>query len=472
MEGGSKRAGSAHLPACHFANAVGVGAGLGVPGSGAELSAFLHPPNGSLSGRSSSKMASSFYGVLFVVGLCAAICCVPPSNSPRGGCPRPSSTKSTPASQVSSNNANFAFRLYRRLLAESPGQNVIFSPVSISTSLAMLSLGARSATKTQVLESLGFNITVISEASIHRGFQDLLLSLQVSSSDLGLRMGSTLFISQDLQLQAPFLADLRRLYETTVFPMDFSDSVVAQQRINSYVKRETRGKVVDVVHDLDPLTTMVLVNHIFFKAKWTQPFNPADTNTSCPFLVGGQTPVRVPMMQQVEMFGFGVDPELNCSVLQMRYKGDAVAFFILPAKGRMRQLEAALSARRLKKWSRSLPSRWVHVFVPRFSISASYDLETILPKLGIHNAFNKNADFSGITKRHSLQVSKATHKAVLDVSEEGTEAVAATSTKLTVRSKDGPSYVFLLDRPFLMAIISKATDAILFLGKVENPTQP
>ncbi|XP_036352243.2 serpin A9 isoform X2 [Ochotona princeps] len=317
-------------------------------------------------------MAPSLYRVLLIVGLCVATCCVPPSSSPGGGCPHSSSVKNSLASQVTSGNTNFAFRLYRRLAVQTPGRNVIFSP----------------------------------------------------------------------------------------------------QRINSYVKKETKGKVVDMIHSLDPLTTMVLVNHIFFKAKWTKPFNPTVTNMSFPFLVGDKVPIHVPMMHQLETFGFGMDPELNCSVLQMHYKGEAMALLILPAKGKMKQLELALSASWLRKWSRSLQERWIEVFIPKVSISASYDLETILPKMGIHNAFDKNADFSGITKRHSLHVSKAAHKAVLDISEEGTEAVAATVAKFTVRSKDGSSHhVLYLDRPFLFLVINKATDAILFLGKVENPTQ-
>uniref|UniRef100_A0A2K5F468 Serpin family A member 9 n=1 Tax=Aotus nancymaae TaxID=37293 RepID=A0A2K5F468_AOTNA len=313
-----------------------------------------------------SKMASSIYGVLFAVGLCAPIYCVAPANAP-SGCTHPSSTKSTSASQLYSRNTDFAFHLYRRLVLETPSQNVFFSPMSA--------------------------------------------------------------------------------------------------RINSHVEKKTQGKVVDIIQGLDLLTAMVLVNHIFFKAKWEKPFYPAYTRKSFPFLVGNQATVHVPMMHQKEQFAFGVDAELNCFVLQMDYRGDAVAFFVLPDKGKMRQLEQTLSARTLRKWSHSLQKRWIEVFIPKFSISASYNLETILPKMGIQNAFDENGD--------SLQVSKATHKAVLDVSEEGSEAAAATATKFIVRSKDGPSYFTVsFNRTFLMMITNKAIDSIFFLGKVENPTKP
>ncbi|XP_008047178.2 serpin A9, partial [Carlito syrichta] len=418
------------------------------------------------------EMALSFHGVLVLVGLCAPVFGVPPASAPCRGSPGPSSTKSAPASQASPCHTDFAFRLYRRLAAEAPHQNVFLSPTSVSTALAMLSLGARSATKTQILQSLGFNLTRTPESAIHEGFQRLVRSLAVPSKDLALRMGSVLFVQKGLPLQARFLDHVEKLYASEVLPTDFSNPALAQQKINSYVEKETKGKVVDLIQGLDPLTAMVLVNHIFFKAKWEKPFSPADTRKSFPFLAGGRAAVRVPMMHQEEQLAFGVDPGLNCSVLRMDYQGDAAAFFVLPSEGKMGQLEQALSAGTLRRWRRSLQQRWLHVFLPRFSMSASYGLETVLPKMGVHDAFGKNADFSGITTRGLLQLSKATYKAVLDVSEVGTEAVAASAAKLAARSKDGPpSPAVFFNRPFLLIIISEATGCILFLGKVENPTK-
>ncbi|XP_066132485.1 serpin A9 isoform X1 [Saccopteryx bilineata] len=415
-------------------------------------------------------MASSFYQAVFVVSLCAPIVCGSPPSAPSKGSPHPFSTESTPASQVSSSNTNFAFHLYRRLVLKTPGQNIFFSPVSVSTSLVVLSLGARSATKSQILRSMGFNLTGTPESAIQQGFRHLVHALSVPSRDLCLRMGSVLFIRKELPLQTEFLSEVKRLYESEVFPTDFSNSSAARRRINSYVEKETQGKVADLIQELEPQTAMVLVNYIFFKAKWEKPFNPQYTSRRYPFSVGKAT-VKVPMMHQEEQFAFGVDPDLNCSVLQMDYRGDTTAFFVLPSKGRLGQLEQALSSRTLKKWSHSLQKRWIEVFIPKFSMSTSYDLETVLPKMGIRNAFDKNADFSGITKRDFLQVSKVTHKAVLDVSEEGTEAAAATAAKLTIRSNDGSPLSVCFNRSFLLLIVDRATQTMLFLGKVENPSK-
>ncbi|XP_036171650.1 serpin A9 [Myotis myotis] len=420
-------------------------------------------------------MASSFYQVFLVISLWAPMYCVsppsPPSKgAPSKGAPRPPSARSTPASQVAASNTDFAFRLYRRLVLKTPSENIFFSPMSVSASLAMLSLGARSATKSQLLQSLGFNLTRMPESAVQQGFQHLVHALGVPSEDLELRMGSVLFIKRELQLQTSFLDNAKRLYGSEVSPTDFSDSSTARKRINSYVEKETKGKVVDLIQDLEPQTAMVLVNYIFFDAKWEKPFNPTYTSKMYPFVVG-KTTVKVPMMHQVEQFAFGVDPELNCSVLQMDYKGGSTALFVLPSPGKMQQLEQALSSRTLRKWSHLLKKRWIEVFIPKFSTSTSYDLETVLPKMGIRDAFDKNADFSGITKKGFLKVSKVSHRAVVDVSESGTKAAAATATKLTARSKDSSSHTVCFNRPFLLLIVGSAAQTTLFLGKVEDPTQ-
>lgn len=80
-------------------------------------------------------------------------------------------------------------------------------------------------------------------------------------------MGSVLFLKKELQLQANFLDNIKRLYESKTFSIDFSSTSTAREKINSYVERETKGKVVDLIQGLEPLTVMVLVNHIFFKGK-------------------------------------------------------------------------------------------------------------------------------------------------------------------------------------------------------------
>uniref|UniRef100_A0A8C4KY77 Thyroxine-binding globulin n=2 Tax=Equus asinus TaxID=9793 RepID=A0A8C4KY77_EQUAS len=415
-----------------------------------------------------SKMPLFLYLVLLVLGLHCA-----PSNSSEGretSCHSPQ--QNATLYKMSSINADFAFNLYRRFTVKTPDRNIFFSPVSISAALAMLSLGACSNTQTQILESLGFNLTDTPIAEIQQGFQHLICSLNFPKKELELQMGNALFIGKQLKPLAKFLDDVKSLYETEVFSTDFSNISTAQQEINSHVVKQTKGKVVGLIQDLKPNTIMVLVNYIHFKAQWANPFDPAKTEEGSSFSVDKTTTVQVPMMHQMEQYYYLVDTELNCTVLQMDYSKNSLALFVLPKEGQMEWVEGAMSSKTLKKWNRLLQKGWIDLFVPKFSISATYDLGAFLLKMGIQDAFADNADFSRLTKDNGLKLSIAAHKVVLHIGETGTEAVAVPE----VRFLDQPEITFFhpiiqFDRSFLLLILEKSTRSILFLGKVVDPTE-
>lgn len=164
-------------------------------------------------------------------------------------------------------NADFAFSLYRRFSVENPDWNIFFSPVSISAALAMLSFGSGSSTQTQILEVLGFNLTDTPVTELHQGFQHLICLLNFPKNELELQMGNAVFIGQHLKPLAKFLDDVKTLYETEVFPTDFSNVSAAQQEINSYVAKQTKGKIIGLIQDLRLNIIMILVNYIHFKGK-------------------------------------------------------------------------------------------------------------------------------------------------------------------------------------------------------------
>ncbi|VFV18129.1 alpha-1-antichymotrypsin [Lynx pardinus] len=344
--------------------------------------------------------------------------------------------------RLASSNTAFTFSLYKRLVSKTPNKNVIFSPLSISTALAFLSLGARGTTLTEILEGLKFNLTETPDTEIHRGFQHLLQSLSRPSDELQLSVGNAIFVSEGLKLLEKFREDARALYASEAFSTDFQDSAAAEKLINDFVKNRTQGKIVDLVKDLDLHTAMVLVNYIFLKAKWKTPFDPHNT-FEAKFHVSKRRRVTVPMMDLEDV------------------------------EGRMEAVEAVLQPETLRGWRHSLRLRWIdHLYLPKFSISSSYNLEAILPQLGVTKVFTNQADLSGITGERNLAVSQVVHKTVLDVTEVGTEAAAATGSKIMLMSgKIGPLTTVRFNRPFLLSILSKDTQDILFWGKVANPNQ-
>ncbi|OBS65918.1 hypothetical protein A6R68_05541, partial [Neotoma lepida] len=145
--------------------------------------------------------------------------------------------------------------------------------------------------------------------------------------------------------------------------------------------------------------------------------------------------------------------DLSCTVVELKYKGNASALFILPDGGKMQQVEASLQADTLRKWKDSLrPS-----------------LENILPQLGIREIFSTQADLSRITGAKDLRVSQVVHKAVLDVAETGTEAAAATRVIATGSALILKPLRVNFNRAFLMIISDTNTQTPLFVAKVTNP---
>ncbi|CAH6780403.1 Serpina7 [Phodopus roborovskii] len=341
--------------------------------------------------------------------------------------------------KLSSINADFAFSLYRWFSAENPDWNIFFSPF---------------------LEVLGFNLTDTPMTELHQGFQHLICSLNFPKNDLELQMGNAIFIGKHLKPLAKFLDDVKTLYETEVFPTDFSNVSAAQKEINSYVEKQTKGKIIGLIQDLSLNIIMILVKYIHFKAQWANPFCVSRTEESSNFSVDNATSVQVPMMHQLEQYYHFVDIELNCT--------NALALFVLPKKEHLEWVEAAMSSKTLKKWNRLLQKGQIELFVPKFSISATYDHGSTLQKMGMSDAFAESANFPGITEDSGLKLSYAFHEAVLHIGEEGTKEGAV--------SLDRPQVALLhpiiqFDRPFLLMTLEKGTRSILFLGKVVNPVK-
>ncbi|KAF1559399.1 hypothetical protein FQV10_0012389, partial [Eudyptes schlegeli] len=369
--------------------------------------------------------------------------------------------------QIVPSNTDFAFRFYRQATTQEPGKNVFFSPVSISTAFALLALGSSATSQAQVLEGLAFNLTDIREEEIHEGFRHLLLLLNRPGSQVQLNMGNTLFMDKHLKPLKTFLKDVKKLYKGKVVSSNFQNSSEAKKEINEHIKNKTHGNINQILQDLDPNTLMVIVNYIYFKAYWENPFNIKRTHKDY-FHVNAKTSVEVKMMTRDGFYKTYSDRKLSCKVVQMPYKGDVAALFVLPNEGKMKQLEDALTKDTVSKWEKSLERRRIEVYIPKLSISGTYDLKKIFMNLGVTEVFSDRADLTGITGKPDVKVSKAAHKALLKIHENGTEAAAVTGTDFLPHSVPP---VVKFNRPFLLLIVDQYTQSILFIGKIVNPTE-
>ncbi|NWU50267.1 A1AT antiproteinase, partial [Dromas ardeola] len=364
--------------------------------------------------------------------------------------------------------ADFVFRFYKQAISEEADKNVFFSPMSISTAFAMLAVGAKSTTLSQIFEGLGFDcLTETHIHDIHESFHKVLAVLNCADVNITLNIGNALFAAIGYEPQETFLQNTKQFYDAEFFSSNFHKPEEATKHINKYVEEKTKGKIPELIGHLDPSTVLVLVNYIYFKAAWENSFDPLDTYED-DFFVNTNASVRVNMMQRDGNYDSYYDQDLSCEVVELPYKGTARALLILPDDGKMKQVEDALSKETVCKWDNELETRRLDLQLPKISISGSYDVKSLFKEMGITEVFSSNADLSGISGSHNLQVSQAVHKALLEVDEAGMEAAGATAIILTRVLR--PSVTIKFNRPFIILISDKATSTTLFMGKIVDPT--
>ncbi|XP_026856644.1 alpha-1-antitrypsin homolog isoform X2 [Electrophorus electricus] len=366
---------------------------------------------------------------------------------------------------LSSQNADFAFSLYKKLVSQpdAKGKNIFFSPLSISMALSMLALGAKGETHSQIFSSLGYsNLTA---TQVNEAYEHLLHMLDHSQDAMLLEAGSAVAVREGFKPVEKFLKNAQHFYHGEAFSVDFSKPDIAVQEVNKFIAKKTKDMITDMIKTLDQDTLMMLINYMYFRGKWEKIFEVNNTHKA-DFYVDGNTKVTVDMMKRTGRYEFYQDRENFTSVIMVPYKGNASMMIILPDEGKMEEVEKYMCKHHLKYWHDKLLRSNVDLYMPKFSISASSCLGDTLKEMGIVDAFSDSADFSGISES-KVVISKVLHQAVLKVDEKGTEAAAVTTLEIMPMSLPD---TMNLNKPFLVFIVDDSTKSILFMGKITDPT--
>ncbi|XP_018524233.1 serpin A3-5 [Lates calcarifer] len=366
-------------------------------------------------------------------------------------------------SLVAAANKEFTYRLYRKLAAhaDSQGKNIFYSPRSVSIALAALSVGARGETHQQLFSGLGFNNSQLTQANVNEAFQTLL----GRASNENTSEGTAVFVDNRFKPNPDFLDVLKQSYSAEGFNVDFTKTTESADTINKYVADKTKGKIDKLVETLDENTVMYLISYIYFKGMWQTPFNPRLT-TNDEFIVDENTKVPVQMMNMEEDVEIYYEQAINTSVLHLPFNSSYSMLLMLPDN--MADLENVICPGHITKWLKWMKSRRYDIYVPKFSIKASYKLNDVLTEMGMTDMFGDHADLSGISEGQKLAVSEVVHQATLDVDEAGATATAVTGIGITLLSfRHVP--VLKFNRPFMVVVVDRTTEDTLFMGKIVNP---
>ncbi|XP_043922145.1 serpin B6-like [Protopterus annectens] len=328
-------------------------------------------------------------------------------------------------------NTTFALEMYKKITEEKEGGNIFFSPLSMSSSLSMVLLGAKDATAAQMSKALQLDKC----KDVHSQYQELITAINNPSAVGTLKMANRLFGEQmynflqtstsanynidntPLRVE-PMVKDLGILVDSNLNFENLLSVVVRRSFYMAQLIRKIQNLLTKEV--ISNSTRLVLVNAIYFKCDWDSKFKESNTKVR-PF--------------------------------------------------RISKVEKNLSYQNLVEWTKPnmMDNMQVMVQIPKFKLEDSYDLKPKLISMGMVDAFSPaQANFSGMSDRNDLFLSEVVHKAFVEVNEEGTEAAAATAVVMKLGCARGVKY-FDADHPFIFTIVDCKTSTILFIGRFCSP---
>jgi serpin B len=474
---------------------------------------------------------------------------------------------------VAASNA-FACDLFRKLSETSADKSILFSPYSISTALAMTLDGARGETAAEMAKVLrlrnpgqtipyceGFktiadrlrvdpvrgaadrkkladwraelakvNKTIeelqrqgkFNQLGVHNdraiALVDSINKLMPQVDPFDLRVANALWGDKSHPFAAPYLASVDRMFGAGNLRLaDFRNNYPAERAvINRWVEQQTNDRIKDLLPTLSPdeaqLLRLVLINAIYFKGEWSQPFDLRNTvdddfrlatgqklktkmmsqsagegqyaafnGDGSFFNTPGEVPVKGGLLDKGEAIAtYPGDSGFLMAELPMKGNRISLVFLAPQNVGGLPALEAKLTGPNLVAWLGKLRRRQMYVTLPRYKLETEYELGQALEGMGMRSAFSNGADFSGMTAsldpNDRLRISRVIHKAFVEVNEKGAEAAAATAVMMVplsaapIRELTTPFVPeFRGDRPFLFLIRDTDSGMILFLGRVTRP---
>ncbi len=359
----------------------------------------------------------------------------------------------------------FGFLMLQGLVKdEEAGTNLFISPLSIELALSMTLNGAMEETNNAMREAMQFSDMEMS--NINLSFKNLMQELLSVDKRVITEIANSIWYRLGFVVEKNFIDVNKEYYNAEVLGLDF-EAPNAKDIINQWVSDKTRKRIPKIIDEIDADDVMFLINAIYFKGLWQSEFKPSET-TQKPFYMQSGNTKMVPIMMQNHTFPFYSGT--NYIAAELPYgRGNYGMVVLLPDPGiTTDRLINELNEEEWNRLTRNLTPALMDLQLPKFRFSYEKTLNEMLISMGMGVAFSDFADFRGINNEKRLAISEVKHKTFVEVNEEGTEAAAVTSVTVGITSM--PSTIkFNVNRPFVFAIREKYTNAILFIGCVEEP---
>ena len=363
---------------------------------------------------------------------------------------------------VSSENL-FGIKLFKALNDAKPDSNLFISPLSVSMALGMTLNGAADSTYEAMKNTL--ELQGLTEGEINQAYKDLIELLVNLDDKVVMNIANSIWIEDDFTVLQPFIDVNKTFFDAEIESFDVADPN-AVDIINKWVEEKTNGKIKDIIDVIPPNIALYLINAIYFNGTWTYEFDKNDTKDES-FYNFDNSISTIPLMSiNVTLPALLTD---SISVVDIPY-GDSLFSMtvILPnRKNDINKLAESINNDTWDEWLSQLTAQELDLYLPRFKLEWDDNLKDVLTELGMGIAFDPdNADFTRINPQFPLWISRVLHKTFIEVTEEGTEAAAATVVEMVFESAGSTIPIFRVDHPFIFAIRERHSGTILFMGKV------
>jgi serpin B len=371
------------------------------------------------------------------------------------------------------NNA-FAFDMYSSIAKE---ENLVFSPYSIFTAMAICYDGAENSTKEQIAQVFNYPL---SKPVLEAASKNMMDTINSDDDNYDLSTANALWVRKEYPLNQDFAKNSKEYYGGNVTNLNFrGEPEESRVIINEWVASKTNDKIKDLIPEdlITWNTAIIMTNAVYFQGKWMNEFDTTNTERGIFYTSSNNDGIPVDMMFIQENFNYGEYE--HAKIVELPYKGnDLCMYIVLPEENNIEEFEDIFTLSDYDTLKSSMEPQLVHTYLPRFKIDTKTELPDTLKNMGIVDAFDGNlANFSGmydaqlVPEDYNLWLDDVIHQSYINVHEEGTEAAASTAIEAVDSILLEPEQVleFKADHPFMFFIEDKRTGCILFMGKVENP---
>ena len=338
--------------------------------------------------------------------------------------------------------------------------NICLSPLSAQMAIAMAAIGAEGETQQQMYSTIG--------NSINEDAKDIIARFDEENGRCELNLANSIWINDKLSVKQDFIDKNKSIYNAEVNTITFDK--YAKNIINNWCSDNTKGKINEIIDEIDKSDMMYLINALYFKSPWLTPFE-ADLTKRKSFTTAEDKVVTVDMMKKVLKTQYYIDDTIQMATLPFEDGFEMV--FVLPRY--KKSIEDAIDhlATQYKNCTDNMETYEIALFLPKFKTEFSIYMRDILYAMGMERAFGCEAQFGNISGTQ-LYIDNIIQKTYIGVDEDGAEAAAVTAVTMrcgAMPPQDVKRATMMLDRPFIYAIKDRVTDTMIFVGTVGNPNK-